>query len=415
MRNIIFFTSLIIYTCCFGQQTLTLQPDATNGIDAYLHSGGANGSSSTNYGTHKLFAGNAGTNSGQPIEVRNLLSFDLSALPPNAIISSAKLSLYGVNAPWSTNTVSHYPHGSNQSYLKEITQPWDESTVTWNNQPLVSSVGVIVLPATTTNYEDFLNINVTDAIIGLQQGTNYGLRLSMANTVPYHRVFFGSSDQTDSTKRPKLVIEYDTTCAPTFVSDIHTVCDSFTWNNGQTYYSDNSQDQVILTSVSGCDSIVELDLTINSVDVSYAGVSNLILNDPLGIDIIVYKCDKEEGEILITGINQISQLSSLASGDYSLEIYDNNTGCSGKTPCFSDLPTLSSEEYHLDNSIQIQNNTIRFLTENINQVVIYDITGKVFLSVNNPTNEIKLPSELGLLIIDIQSYKARKVFKWLPK
>lgn len=415
MRNIIFFTCLIIYTCCFGQQTLTLQPDAANGIDAYLHSGGTNGNSSTNYGTHKLFSGNAGTNSGQPIEVRGLLSFDLSALPTNAIISSAKLNLYGVNPPWTTSTLTHHPHGSNQSYLEEITQPWDESTVTWNNQPSVSSVGGVTLPATTTNYEDFLNIDITDAIIGLQQGTNYGLRLSMANTVPYHRVFFGSSDQIDATKRPKLVIEYDTTCTPILVSDVHVVCDSFTWSNGQSYYSDNFQDQVVLTSVNGCDSIVELDLTVNSIDVSYTGVSNLILTNPVGIDIAVYLCDKENGEVLNPNITQISQLSSLPSGDYSFEIFDNNTGCSGRTPCYSDLPTLSNEEYNFDNAFEFKNNTLYFQPENISQIIIFDITGKVILSDKHPTGEIHLPSESGLLIIDIQSYNTRKTIKWLPQ
>lgn len=414
MKNILFFVNLIICTYCFGQQTLILQPDPTDGIDAYLHSGGANGNANSNYGTHKLISGSGVTNSGLPVETRSLLSFDLSALPSNASISSAKLSLYGVNAPWTTSTTTHFPHGANQSILEEITQSWDENTVTWNNQPSVSSFGVINLPATTTNYQDFLNIDVTDAIIGLQQGSNYGLRLSIINNIPYHRVYFGSSDQTDSSKRPKLVIEYDTTCAPIIVNDEHIVCDSFTWVNGQFYNSDNSQDQIILTSVNGCDSIIQLDLTINSVDVSYTSVSNLITNNPPGYDIVVYKCDKENGEVLIPNISQISQLSILASGDYSLEIFDNNTGCYGKTACFSDLPTLSIDEYSLDKLIHIQNKTITFLTQNIDQINIYDIRGNMIFSHNNPMNQITLPEGSGLLVIEILSNKTKKIFKWLP-
>ena len=414
MKNILLFATVIVYSCCFGQQTLILQPDAANGIDAYLHSGGTNGSASTNYGTHKLYGGAGVTNSGQPVEARSLLSFDLSTLPSNAIISSAKLSLYGVNVPWSTSLISHHPHGSNQSVLELITQPWNESTVTWNNQPSVTSAGAINLPATTTNYEDFLNINVTDAIIGLQQGTNYGLRMRIANTTPYHRVYFGSSDQTDPTKRPKLVIEYDTTCAPVFTNDIQEVCDSFTWSNGITYTASNFTATDTLTTSNGCDSIVELDLTINSVDISFTGISNLITTNPSGITINVYRCDKEEGETLIPNITQISQLSSLANDDYSFEIYDLNTGCYGKTPCYSNLPTFTTQEYDLENSIQIQGNTITFLSENINQVVIYDLTGRVVLSKKHPTHQIELPKEHGLLIIDIVSNKVRKTIKWLP-
>lgn len=412
MHRRLLYILFVIYTYSFGQQMLTLQPGPSDGLDAYLHSGGSNGNANSNYGTHLLFAGASTTNSGQPVDIRSLLTFDLSALPSNAIISSAKLNLYGVNAPWTSNTFTHHPHGSNQSKIELINQQWDENTVTWNTQPTVSSSGSITLPATTINYENFLDIDVTDAIIGLQQGTNYGLRLSIVNTTPYHRVYFGSSDQTDPTKRPKLVIEYDTTCAPIYVTDSYTECDSFTWINGQVYYSDNNQDEVVLTTVDGCDSIIELDLTINSIDVSFQGISDLILNNPPNISIEVYQCNKE-GDLLISGITQISQLSSLSPGEYSLDVTDNNTGCSNRTLCFENLPTISIQENNVENLIDIKNNTISFQSEKIHLITIQDIYGRVMLSKKQPYENITLPNNSSMLIITVHYGNKTSSFKWL--
>ncbi|MBO4614650.1 MAG: hypothetical protein J5709_05995 [Bacteroidales bacterium] len=52
--------------------------------------------------------------------------------------------------------------------------------------------------------------------------------------------------------------------------DVVNACDSYTWLNGQTYYSDNNTDTVHLRNIYGCDSIVTLNLTM-----SHSHYSNL--------------------------------------------------------------------------------------------------------------------------------------------
>ncbi len=47
-------------------------------------------------------------------------------------------------------------------------------------------------------------------------------------------------------------------------TDVITACDSYTWIDGNTYTSSNNTATFTLTNTSGCDSIVTLDLTINS-------------------------------------------------------------------------------------------------------------------------------------------------------
>lgn len=61
---------------------------------------------------------------------------------------------------------------------------------------------------------------------------------------------------------------------PSTGTDIVTACDSFTWIDGITYTSDNSTATFTLTNAEGCDSLVTLNLTINSV------VAAVVENDP---------------------------------------------------------------------------------------------------------------------------------------
>ncbi len=50
---------------------------------------------------------------------------------------------------------------------------------------------------------------------------------------------------------------------PAYTTDTQVACDSFTWIDGNTYTSSNNTAQHILSTTSGCDSIVTLDLTLN--------------------------------------------------------------------------------------------------------------------------------------------------------
>ncbi len=47
-------------------------------------------------------------------------------------------------------------------------------------------------------------------------------------------------------------------------TDVQIACDSFTWIDGNTYIASNNTATYILTNIAGCDSIITLDLTINS-------------------------------------------------------------------------------------------------------------------------------------------------------
>ena len=61
-----------------------------------------------------------------------------------------------------------------------------------------------------------------------------------------------------------VLVTLDLTITSLTSTDVIIVCDSHTWIDGNTYNSSNNTATYLLTSSSGCDSIIILDLTINS-------------------------------------------------------------------------------------------------------------------------------------------------------
>ena len=56
-------------------------------------------------------------------------------------------------------------------------------------------------------------------------------------------------------------------CSPTTATDTQSACNTYTWIDGNTYTASNNTATIILTNSAGCDSVITLDLTINSATV----------------------------------------------------------------------------------------------------------------------------------------------------
>ena len=183
--------------------TIILQP-SQDGKDALIHSGLPD----NNFGDSEDFSAISTSWSGSPIEMRSLLSFDLSTIPEDAIILSASLSLRH-------NSSSAYaPHstadGTNKSKLKLITQNWEEQTVTWSNQPQTTDVNAIILEETSSSDEDKLNINVRKLIRKMKiEPTNYhGFMLVLDSSTGNRSMVFASGDNSSVALHPELEIVY---------------------------------------------------------------------------------------------------------------------------------------------------------------------------------------------------------------
>ncbi len=191
----------------FSQDTLVLQPDSFCGKDALIRSLSPN----TNYSNNVDFNAHAWTNSGTPVTHRSLIEFDLSAIPLNSTIIGAYLSLYSYN---STVIGTHSTlSGSNEAVLQQITNGWNENTLTWGNQPPTTTVNQVILPQSTSAIQDYLNIDVTAMIQDMINNptTGHGFLFKLTNEQYYRRMLFASSDNPDPNLHPKIEIIYSST------------------------------------------------------------------------------------------------------------------------------------------------------------------------------------------------------------
>jgi hypothetical protein len=178
-----------------SQQTITLQP-GSEGKDAGVETFNP----LSNYEDLNFFA--AGNNPA-PNVLRSYIQFDLSSVPNNAIITDADLKLY------------HYSSWGSDAFtigLYKVTGSWLENTITWNNQPTSSSNAEFLrsIPAGSVNYWRYWDID--DLVQGWLDGsiTNRGMLLMDTDEilVQTSALFYTSDYTTDTSKHPKLEIDY---------------------------------------------------------------------------------------------------------------------------------------------------------------------------------------------------------------
>lgn len=209
MKSVV--TILLSVFCCHflvsAQTTITLQPDATAGKDVMLH--GLPTEANNNYGNSVDFLAAGWTFSGNPGVIRSIVEFDLTGIPENAIVTSAKLSLYARD---NTGGIGQHStlSGPNNCWLERIISSWEESTVTWNTQPTTTTINRVNLPSSSSPTQDYIDIDVmalTQDMIDNPSGS-FGFMLKLADENFYRKLVFCSSDHETPALRPRLEVIY---------------------------------------------------------------------------------------------------------------------------------------------------------------------------------------------------------------
>jgi len=214
---ILIFSLLVMNKVC-SQDTLFLQPGA-EGKDAFLDDW-----YTENHGDYPNLFALAGTSNGIPVLMRSIFEFDLSTIPAGVYIYDARLSLYFANNP----SVPHYQYGDNVAFLQRVTEPWDEHTVTWFNQPASTEENQVILPVSTYPEQDYLDIDVKVLFQDIVNDpeNSHGVLFRLQTEEMYRRMFFASSDHENPELHPKLQIIY-LPCAPPSI-DFDYVVDEMT-------------------------------------------------------------------------------------------------------------------------------------------------------------------------------------------
>ncbi len=127
---------------------------------------------------------------------------------------------------------------------------------------------------------------------------------------------------------------------PTTGIDVQTACSAYMWIDGNIYTSSNNTATFILTGAAsnGCDSIVTLDLTINTVDTSITVFNTTLTANQSGGLYQWVECG--------TGINPISgatnqSFTPTSNGDFAVQVTAN--GCTSLSNCYTVV--ISRVEY----------------------------------------------------------------------
>lgn len=210
MKKYCIFIFLLGLSASVFSQSLNLQPAADEGRDAIIH--GLQSETNVNYGDNPQFVTAAWTFNGEPGIVRSILSFDVSPIPVNAIIVSAKLSLFAWD--FSSGMGQHSSlSGPNDFWIERITSEWNESTVTWNTQPTTTELNRVGLSESTSPDQDYLEIDISLLVQEMvaNPANNFGFMIKLKDENYYRRINFCSSDHPVDKFHPKLEIVYSLT------------------------------------------------------------------------------------------------------------------------------------------------------------------------------------------------------------
>jgi hypothetical protein len=202
---------------------------------------------------------------------------------------------------------------------------------------------------------------------------------------------------------------------PSSSIDVQTACGSFLWVNGVTYTSSTDTATYMTMNTAGCDSIVTLDLTINIVDVTVTNSDPTLTATASNATYQWIDCDN--GNVVIASATNQSYTPTI-NGNYAVIVTEN--GCSDTSACYlvasSDVTELNfASEISIYPNPTSQNVTID-LGEIYNaiEVQIVNPLGQIISSENYDMKEIlnlELTGAKGVYYVVIQSENKKEILR----
>ncbi len=170
-----------------------------------------------------------------------------------------------------------------------------------------------------------------------------------------------------------------------------------------------------LTNVGGCDSIVTLNLTINTVDTTVTVSDPNISANAAGALYQWLDCDSSYAIIIGETANNFTALSN---GNYAVEVTEN--GCVDTSSCI----TILSVGINMLNSVLNQiavfpNPSTGLVNIDLNNLTdasikVFNITGKLIYQeneINSSPYQFELNASSGVYIIEINTNQKKQFFK----
>jgi hypothetical protein len=181
--------------------------------------------------------------------------------------------------------------------------------------------------------------------------------------------------------------------------DVQTACFSYVWIDGNTYTTNNNTATHTISNTAGCDSVVTLDLTINTVDVSVT-VNSITLTATLSGASYQWVDCANSYAIIAGETNQ--SFTPTVNGDYAVIIDDGV--CMDTSICYN-INGVGINETRNTSSVNIYPNPTKgkmtIECKDMEKVEVIDITGKLVYEITVSCN---------ILNIDIASFSKGAYF-----
>jgi hypothetical protein len=136
---------------------------------------------------------------------RALFKFNIPKELDSVKILSAELNLFATGP---LGNLSGHTGSKNKGIIQMVTQPWNENTATWDNQPKSSIINQVLLENPGSETQDYQNINILSLFQDLQR-ENLGLILKQTDEFPTNALLFCSSDFPNPGKHPYIEVCYN--------------------------------------------------------------------------------------------------------------------------------------------------------------------------------------------------------------
>ncbi len=205
-------------------------------------------------------------------------------------------------------------------------------------------------------------------------------------------------------------------CSPVASTFSVSSCFSYTWPLDSTTYTNSTNGPAVtLLSTEGCDSVVTLNLTINTVDVSVSNNSPTLTANATGAAYQWLDCGNGYA-IIPSEINQ--NFTATQNGSYAVEISQNN--CIDTSACEAVI-NLTVLESNFENALLVYPNPamediridLQKKYEDIN-IVIRNVLGQIILKKSYSASnvlQLNIPGKSGVYYIEVRSGDSKAVLK----
>lgn len=230
------------------------------------------------------------------------------------------------------------------------------------------------------------------------------------NNTATHTIVGGAANGCDSVVTLNLTFGVSATG-----TDDQTACFEYTWIDGNTYTTSNNTatHTIVGGAANGCDSVVTLNLTINTVDVSVTANDPQITANAVGAAYVWLDCD--DNYSVITG--ETGQMfTASANGNYAVSVTEN--GCTDTSAC-TPITTVGIEDFDMFGEVAVYPNPTNGLV-NIDlgtftgaSVQVIDLNGKVVYTANNASGlfTFELNQAPGIYMVEVRIENNSRRFK----